>query len=115
MVRPEYLRLHPLDNARHDDWYPGRVEEVHYLGHTRIFRIWLDVGASIEALTLSGDGRGLVADSRVFVEIPPEAFHIICTSGVGELRPRTLPPQLGTSSRPWRARRRHERPAATQV
>jgi ABC-type Fe3+/spermidine/putrescine transport system ATPase subunit len=85
MVRPEYVRLHCVGGATHDHWYAGRVEEAHYLGHTRLFRIRLDVGVSIEALTLSADGRDLVVDSVVFVEIPPEAFHVVGNSGAGEL------------------------------
>jgi len=81
MVRPEHVRLHPIGAAPNDQCYTGQVEEVHYFGHTRIVRIQLDVCASIEALVLSGEGRELVADSRVLIEIPRAAFHVISGDG----------------------------------
>ncbi len=77
IVRPEHVRLYPPDSELRADRYGGTVEDVQYLGHTRIVRVWLDAGVTIEAIALSGSDWKPDATSRVIVEIQPASFHVI--------------------------------------
>jgi ABC-type Fe3+/spermidine/putrescine transport system ATPase subunit len=79
MVRPENLRLHGEMARVGPDVHPGRVDEVHYLGGVRYYRITLDNGLAVEAAQSGTSGAGYrgAPGSPVAVEIPPDALHLL--------------------------------------
>jgi ABC-type Fe3+/spermidine/putrescine transport system ATPase subunit len=79
MIRPENVRLHDEAIPARPDGYRGRVDEVHYLGGIRYYRITLDNGLTVEAAQSGSDEaayRGRPG-SRVVVEIPRTALHLV--------------------------------------
>jgi spermidine/putrescine transport system ATP-binding protein len=77
LVRPENVSLHPPDNPAHPLRYPGTIEDVQYLGHARIIRVLLDVGATIECVASNNSAVKPDVGTRVAVEVPHNAYHLI--------------------------------------
>lgn len=77
-VRPEHVRLMSAGGGCDSSGeYLGTVEDIQFLGHTRIVRIRLDNGASIEALALGGQRADFAVGTCATVAISRSAIHIL--------------------------------------
>jgi ABC-type Fe3+/spermidine/putrescine transport system ATPase subunit len=84
IVRPENVVVQINAVGAPANGYAGIIGDVQYLGHTRIIRVDLDVGVTLESIALSDLSQAPAVGMRVMATIAPASFHVIGESGLGK-------------------------------
>ena len=82
MIRPERVKLEPAD-ATGENYIPGMVDRVVYLGNANQVITRLAHGETLQALVQNtGDELHYKQGDPVKVHLPPEALRVLTDTGV---------------------------------